>query len=205
MFSHAQMSNVMLQLKKKAEFRQAGSGDPVFTYWVLGTPEELAKYKAIVEPIKTSNGASRYIPDLSDTYNGAPNPHKGNPVFLSFNGPIAEGTEVLFTDNGQGGNNAIANELDDKPENSSLEREWTRKRNLRETAEANALANLRADEVREQRKRRMNMRSALGMTSAMPTGQAHDNMSSAGGPAVTNVAVGNPALPTGNAVLQDKK
>lgn len=180
---------------KKAEFRQAGTGAPVFTYWVKGDAASLADYKAVTEAIKTSNGASRYIPDLAETFNGQPNPNKGLPVFLSFNGPIAEGTMLQFTDNGQGGRNVIAEALDEPPANTSLEREWLRKRDLAEAAEANALAQLRADEVRAQRAKAMAVRNAFGRGNTpvaapvAPTVEAHIN--------ANNPAVGALNTPVG--------
>lgn len=149
----------MLQLKKKSEYRQSGTAAPVFVYWVIGTAAEIAEYKAIQEQFKTTNGGTRYITDDAPLYNGKPNPHLGAPVFQSFNGPLAEGTELIITDNGQGQNGIVANQIEDAPENTSLEREYVRKRNLAEAAEATALAQMKMEEIKEARRIALNRRN----------------------------------------------
>ncbi len=173
----------MLQLLKKGEFRQLGTGNPAFSFWVLGSAAELAAYKLAAEALVTGNGRSRYIPDDSDTYMGQPNPNKGKPVFISFNGPVANGTEVVLQDNGRGGTTIVLNELEDKPNFTGLERQWHYQNHLDSSALATEKAKAQVAVIEQQRAKAVAARQAFGrgtMPLPVPT------------PAST---VGNPATP----------
>ena len=165
----------MLHLKKKNEYRQNGAngraGQPVFVYWVDGTPEELAQFKAIQEARKSNiTGRSYYITDQSPLWNGQINVNFGKPVFQSFNGPLHENCELLINDNGQGNATIVANPTQDPPTNTLMEREWVRTNLLLETERARAIAQQEALEQMEARKvASANRRNAWGAALSKPS------------------------------------
>lgn len=165
----------MLYVIKKNEFRRAGGGGQIgFAYWVEATtPAEIELYKEIQGAIPALNSVSgtRLVIDDNPNYNGKPNPNIGKPIFVSYNGPLADGTELLVTEspNARG---IAPNPTEDAPTNSSLEREWVKTNDMLQNAIAHETAKMRVLEIETSRKAALQRRMANQRTNVTTTEKA---------------------------------